>query len=311
MRVGRHRLLILGLTVALLVGQWGCALKPYRAPSEEIRAQFGTVGVISRRLVPEAALEGPTGGKGAGAAKGAGLGAGYSLLYGVGGGAYSGNPLGFAIGVALGVGLAPVAALVGGIYGAVTAEPASKVQEAERALKNAFAELNVSEAIQDLVPQVATAETGHRFVSLAEHPAASPEPVDYRSPASEGVDTILEVSVPVLGLVGPVGVNPPLQLVVQACARLIRTADGTTLYTLPPVATHPLAYASPGRKFVEWGAEDARLFREELDRAYQTLAEKIVEELFLFHPGPGRRWRAPAVGGQPARCPTTVERVAS
>jgi len=282
--------LVLGLTAALLAG---CATAPYRPPSEEIRAQVGTVGVISPRLSPEASVEGPTAGKGTGAAKGAGLGAAYML----GGGATSGHPLTFALGIAL----TPVGALVGGIYGAGAAEPASAVQEAERTLKKAVAELKAQEAMRDLVLEVARSETRYQFVSLAEH-----DPL-----ASEGIDTILEVSVPALGLAGPVGVNPPVAVVVEACAKLIRIGDGAELYALPPKDAHPLLFVSPGRRFVEWAAEDARLFREELDRAYRTLAEKIVDELFLVHRLPGRRWEAKgSPSRRSSRCPSTAQRVA-
>ena len=294
----RVRRLVPGLIAALFAG---CALAPYRPPSEEIRAQIGTVGVISPRVSPKVSVEAPTGGKGTGAAKGAGLGAGYTLRGGAYGGVVSGGPFGLALGLALGIGLAPVGALVGGVYGAAVAEPASAVQEAERALTKAVAERNLQEAIRDLVLEVVRRETGDQFVSLAEH-----DP-----PASEGPGTILEVSVAALGLAGPVGVNPPLALVVEGCARLIRNEDGAELYALPPSGTHPLVFVSPSRKFVEWAEQDARLFREELGRAYTTLAEKIVEELFLVYRLPGRRWEAK--GSPPhrsGRCPSTAQGVA-
>lgn len=301
MEVGRDRRLILWLALALLAGQAGCALKPlhrlHRLPSEEVRGQLGTVGVVSPRIAPEASVEG---GKGTGAAKGAWLGAASMI----GGGLESGP----AHGLLLGIALAPVAALVGGIYGAVAAEPASRVEEAERALHKVLAELKVQETIRDLVLEVARVETGYQFVSLAQRPATGEERVDYRSLVSEGIDTILEVGVSALGLEGPFGVNV---LVVEACARLIRTADGAQLYALPPEGAHPLLFISRARKFVEWGAEDARPFREELDRGLRTLAEKMVEDLFLVHRLPGWRWEAPGfVPGRSSRCPRTAQSVA-
>ncbi len=281
--------LVLGLTAALLAG---CATAPYRPPSEEIRGQIGIVGVVSPRVAPEASVEGPTAGKGTGAAKGAGLGAAYMI----GGGLQSGQPLGLALGIAL----TPVGALVGGIYGAVAAEPASAVEEAERALTKAVTELKTQEAMRDLVREVARGETGYQFVSLAEH-----DP-----PATEDIGTILEVSVAALGLAGPVGVNPPLAVVVEGCARLIRNEDGAQLYALPPEGAHPLVFVSPSRKFLEWAAEDARLFRKEMDRAYRTLAEKIVEELFLVHRLPGRRWETKgSLLQRSGRCPSRAQKV--
>jgi hypothetical protein len=73
------------------------------------------------------------------------------------------------------------------------------------------------------------------------------------------------------------GINPPLPLVVTAHARLVRVADGTELYAAP------WTYRSGTRKFVEWAANNAQPLRTELDRAVQTLAETIVEELFLLY----------------------------
>src|SRR5438093_12128649 len=68
---------VVGLVLAVCVGPWGCALNRQRSlqpPSDEVRAQFNTIGLPAARFLPEANLKAPTSGKGWGAAKGAGYG---------------------------------------------------------------------------------------------------------------------------------------------------------------------------------------------------------------------------------------------
>ena len=40
-----------------------------------------------------------------------------------------------------------------------------------------------------------------------------------------------------------------------------------------------MQYLSQGRKFTEWAAHDARLFREELQKCYRELSATIVSQL--------------------------------
>ncbi len=291
------RPLVIGLLLGLLVGHWGCALKAlawkdYQGPSEEVRAHLGTIGVVSRNVAPEAALESPTSGK----VKGAIQGVGVALIT---------LPPGPGPGILLWIAFLPVAVLGGSIYGAVAAEPASKVRETGQALKAALADLPTDETMRDLVLQFAREQTSHRVVALAGG-RADVSGGNYRTLTSEGIDTVLEISVRAIGFVGLSEVSPPLSLIVEACARLVRVADGMELHALPPAGSVALAFATPAYKFIEWGAADARLFREALGRAYPALAETVVEELFLVRRLPGVRWQASEpVAGLATRCPAT------
>lgn len=273
---GRYPLIIC-LSIALLVGQLGCALGPQLLrppPSERVRAQLGTIGILSARFAPEAKLEGPTRGKGSGAAKGA---AGFlgSIAAGLEAGAYAGEAgiLAFALGLAL----APPAAVVGGLVGAAKAEPAASVKQAETTLKNALIGLNIRQEMRDRVLQVARQRTGYAFLLLPEEGQTNDEEVSYRSVAGQGVDTVLEIGVSAFALSGKWGVNPPLALIMTVRTRLIRVVDPT------PVYETALEYRSRTRKFTEWAVNNAQPLREELDRAYQSLAGKIVDELFLLY----------------------------
>ena len=95
---------------------------------------------------------------------------------------------------------------------------------------------------------------------------------------SQGVDSILEISVLTVGLTGDWDVNPSLAMAITGRTRLIRAQDGTEIHA------STLAQNGGMRMFTEWAADDARLFREELDRGLQNLAEEIVREYFLVLP---------------------------
>ncbi len=257
--------------LSLLIGQWGCATPRYTLlplPSEEVRANIGTVGVVSARFPPEAQLEAPTGGKWSGAGKGAAAGFFGAMQAGAQAGGYGGG---------LAILLSPVFAMGGSIYGAIAAESAEKVQEAEATLNKVVAVLKIQEAMRDRVLQVARNETRQSFVPLEDRgPTIPNEEVSYSSLTSEGVDTILEISVTKFELPGlPLWPNPPPPLIISVCGRLLKSADGTELYGRPWV------YRSGTRKFVEWAANNAEPLRDEVDRGLQALAEQIVEEIFL------------------------------
>jgi len=69
------------------------------------------------------------------------------------------------------------------------------------------------------------------------------------------------------------GINPKLALCVEACATLRRSGDGQQRCSCS------VQYLSRGRKFTEWAAHDARLFREELQKCYRELSATMVSQL--------------------------------
>ena len=92
--------------------------------------------------------------------------------------------------------------------------------------------------------------------------------------ASQRIDTALEIQILNSGLKGNGGVNPALALCAEVRATLVRVRDGREL------ASVPLKYHSPKHKFTQWAANDARLFREEIERCNQNVAEEIAKEIF-------------------------------
>jgi hypothetical protein len=102
--------------------------------------------------------------------------------------------------------------------------------------------------------------------------------------AGEEVDTALEIQVISATLAGKERVNPPMALCVEAEARLLRARDGQEIYSCP------IHYRSQERKYVQWAAHDAQLFRQELQTCYHELGTIIVNQLVshgLVAPGQG------------------------
>jgi hypothetical protein len=85
--------------------------------------------------------------------------------------------------------------------------------------------------------------------------------------------TVLEIQVGRAALTGAGGVNPSLALCVEAEATLLRVEDGLELYRCP------VHYRGEKRKFDQWAASDARLFREELQQCYREVSRTIVARL--------------------------------
>ncbi|HWH70581.1 MAG TPA: hypothetical protein VNT26_14430, partial [Candidatus Sulfotelmatobacter sp.] len=107
----------------------------------------------------------------------------------------------------------------------------------------------------------------------------------------QGVDTALEIQVVSAALTGSGGANPSLTLTVEVRARLLRACDGQELYCCP------VLYRSRPRRFTAWAAEDARLFRQELELCYQQMASAMVEQLVCHRLIAPDRIPAPAQAG--------------
>lgn len=72
--------------------------------------------------------------------------------------------------------------------------------------------------------------------------------------------------------------NPSLQLSVTVHARMVGAADDVELYY------RSFEYRGRGRKFTEWGKDDAQAFREELAPLPDAVGWRIVYELLCVVP---------------------------
>src|SRR5882724_10113595 len=291
-----HRITLIVLVLVVCAGPWGCALKHPpgpQSPADEVRAQLNTIGLPVAGFAPETHVDAPTSGKGMGALKGVG--------YGFGAGAMPGtaivdavvaqracdvkeiSPLCLAVAV-FGIGMAAaggtIGALGGTVYGAVTAESGSKIDAAQAELKSAVIQADIQMMLRDQVLQIVRDRSPLSFVAVDDQQrSANGERIDYQALASTGIDTVLEVSVPRVGLAGQFGINPPVSLFMTARARLVRTADGAEMYA------EKFDYRGGGAsKFLEWAADDSQLFREEVARGTRSLADDIVQLLFPAMP---------------------------
>lgn len=267
--------IVVCLFIPLVIGMSGCATNPkpyapaFPALSETDRENLGTVGIASAGFVPKAEIRKPMG-KGAGAATGARIGAVETLVAGL----ESQDPLGLLIGIAL----APVGAVVGCIYGTVEGVTSKQRRRAEKAINKAISDLKIQATMGNYVLQAARLQTVGRVVLLDGQGPKTPEgKVDYSFLSNKGVDTVLEITVPDFGLMAEKGINPPLAFFMDLTATLIRTKDGSVLYT------RKLKYRSARLKFTKWAATGAKPLKDAFDRCYRSLAEKIVEEVFLLY----------------------------
>src|SRR5436309_2130381 len=315
-----RRITMIVLVLAVCAGPWGCAIKRppmLQSPTDEVRAELKTIGLPVAGFVPEAQVDAPTSGKGMGALKGAGFGLaagatpGLAIANAVGKGCGGGREIGalvcgavlaFGLGVAAAGGT--VGALGGTVYGAVVAESGSKIDAAETELKSAVTQSNVQATLRDHVLQTVRDRSSLNFVAVDDHQtSAAGERIDYGALVSTDIDTVLEVSVPRIGLVAQSGINPPVALFMTAGAKLIRTADGVEIYA------EKFEYRGPGALFLEWAAADAQMFRQEVDRGTRSLAEKIVRLLFPAEPP---RESAPAEhSAEPPTAPAAPQPVAA
>jgi TonB family protein len=292
----KHHVTVIALVLAVCVGPWGCAHgrnRPPLPPSDEVRAQFRTIGLPAARFLPDTELEMPGKGwgtlKGAGSGLIAGAGPGVSMLKGL----YKvcseilidpralfavclpGEVLGFGVTAVGGT----VGALGGAVYGAVVAESGFHISAVENSVRSTGVVLTAHERLRDELLRTARARGSLNLVALDDHgPTAVGEMIDYRPLAAEGIDTIVEVSIPRIRLAGTDGINPPVGLIMIARANVIRTSDGAELYG------ETFEYHSSVYKLVEWGADDGEVFRREVRQGIGVLVENIVGVLFPADP---------------------------
>ena len=266
------RLLFVALLLAVI---GGCAQKRYDnvlppPPTEDQRAGFGTVGLTSARFTPEISFRLPAKGSVEGAQRGAALGAAVPIAIG------AGTHIPYAL--AAGIVLAPVGAVFGTVVGAAVALPAEQVEKAEAVLKGALSPRHIETAMADAMREFMRRE--------AKLPVVFAKGLEGRTDSGGAVsgagtrrwvDTMVELKVTMVGLIGPWTINPPLSFTMRIATKVIRVADGTELHA------QELTYMGPPMVFTAWAANEAEAFKKALDPAVRALAEKAVEEVFLLY----------------------------
>ena len=266
--------------VILLAWTWGCAHQP-PYPSEAIRAQFNTIGVVSVQDPPEVHFYLPAKGPISGAGRGAAIGA--QIAFGIGQvcmkGAYDQTGFGLALCLGLGLALTPPGAVIGAVSGAMTALPAATVEEAEAILRKRLAEAKVQDIVRNTVVGEARRQTRYTFIVAAgEGLHARDEPPTHREWTDSNVETLLEVRVESLTLDGLLDMDPMLQLEMTVRTRLLRARDHVELYN------STWTYSGAKRRLAEWAVDGAKPFRSEVERCLSSLTNLMVESLFVVYP---------------------------
>jgi len=183
------------------------------------------------------------------------------------------GPLRHGLGGGIGGGLG------GGIYGAFTpaAGPPGTayteyVEENEARLRDSLAKYPIQEYFQRAFLKEARAQTSHTFVVISEEGPQSDEGM-----VGQGVDTVLELSVQRIWLKRLAEVegdtNPPMVVVLVVRVKLVRATEKTEWYDQTFVhETEKGPY--------DWWVHPIR-FQGAIEKAYQDLAEQMVNELFI------------------------------
>lgn len=239
----------------------------FSPPDADVRAQLGAVKVIPVSARTSRDVDDPVKGAGRGALVGAGKGAAGGFAAGASL-CQTGDPLFCGVGLVLGAALAVPGAVVGSGVGASLAHPAEEVEAATENLIIALADARPHEEVAWRISMV---QLPNR---LQVGEAEDSEWADYRDLADEGWDTVLEVEVVWFELFVQGDINPKISPKLILQGRLIRTRDNTELYR------RKWLLWGEERNYFEAAADNARLFRQDLQQAYGALADRIVDDLF-------------------------------
>lgn len=262
------------LLALVLLSIFGCASTPSfepvtRFPDEVERYQIGQIAVACNEESPPISFEPVVSGKGEGAAKGAGA-ATLSLWN---------NCPGDGFAALICIALTPIAAVGGSVYGGIAAPSQKDVTVSKERIAKALAEIDVQGGLRLQTLQMVEARWPYPVIAhTPPEGVASAGIVDYQKLASEGIDTVLEVTATRFKTEDSGGVNPLIDIILQADAKLLATASGEVIYQ----GTH--LYRSNAYQYEQWAQNDASLLRDTFLQAYQGIAENIVDNALLSYP---------------------------
>jgi Protein of unknown function (DUF2846) len=247
--------------------------------THEERGRFKNIAIVPARFLPRIDDIRPyyfPGGRMAGAREGAGKGAAAGAYVGL---------TGFAGGSLFGLLLLPITTTVGTIAGAVSGAVSTDPKKSEsekksipkidKVINQRLRELKIQETMAVRVQEVGKEKTKKELIILQDIGPTSPtDRPDYAALFTQGVDAVLELSVRNIGSEHSSKKGEHLlNFYMNVQARLVFGTESHTRefrYTIEPPRTYD--------KWVEVGAE---AFQKEVDNAYQSLAEKIAEWLWV------------------------------
>lgn len=274
---------LLSALLSLLL-ESGCATFP-RLPAAETRERLGAVAIVPARYVPESNFVSFAKGRAAGASAGAVNSAVPVIVVGAPAAVLTGGIAGGIIAV-LTVSYSGLAAAAGAVAGAMEVVPPEKSREIEQAIADAVIRLD---AQQTLARNLLLAAEKEPIVLIhapaASGPASPKVRPSYRELGTDGIDTVLEISITEIGFetcpqssFSCRGKDQLIGMFVKARARLVRTRDGAELYA------RTFWHESRPLKFEDWAANGGQPLAEAFEFGWRDLASRIVDELFLITP---------------------------
>lgn len=140
----------------------------------------------------------------------------------------------------------------------------------------AVAELRLPELTATAIVTDVERWSPYRAEVVADAGPVSPTDASYwQSLRERGYGAALDVRLVKVGFAGRGGSDPGIRLILSAEARLVETATGA------PTALRGLVYLSPPHDETGWTRDGGALMKTEIERAYRTLAERMVDSLVL------------------------------
>lgn len=272
----RNKFTALVLATSIII-QSGCTPAVYK-PSPQALNTLGTIIVTSSTSQPAIKLEGYSRSKTGSIATSAG-GTFLDCMTEVSHGSCSGSFCGGAM-----ILLTAICAIASGVRGAVEGSKSPTHEKVEASEADIFSVLEtntIQHSLQKSVTNYAAA-SGHEL-NVIDQPLAEfvSEQRDYLSLAQDGIDTVMEVGLSEVGIMGK-GVNEPAQLYMHATVTLISTKDNQV------IALQSFIYEGASLFITDWSSNQAEPFTKGLQTGFKALGQHIYEQLFMFYPLPDR-----------------------
>jgi len=239
------------------------------AEVEQFRDELSTIAVVGGQYRTDLHMDLPAKGSLAAGGRGFVSGAGATIAAGV----VSPVPGGTIIGIAL----SPIGGVIGFFRGMGHAEPADKVEAAEKTLLEAAEKLRnmgLDKVFEQELLLDAGKLPGKKFtIYKNQGPMSASEKTTYNQTDYPGADAVLEIRPIRAGLWGLWTVNPPSAPFVELGIRLIRLRDNKVFID------DIILCAGEERSYDTW-AENSDLFVEEIIKCIPRLVEKIVDDTF-------------------------------
>lgn len=263
------RLFLLSFLVSAITA---CAVLP-KSPTETSREAWGSVVIAPSRFTPATNFEAFAVGKTKGVAKGAAVGAGLGVS-GTAAFAVAGGPLAVFIAPYLAVAMVPAFATGGGVFGGAASVTAEEAKAVDALIQKNLKKLNIQTTLTEVVAETLRNDTG-QALAINENvgPATPDAKVDYSELVKAGSGPVLEIATTEIGLEGGGNI---LNFYLVVRVRMIRPYDGKQFYD------REFTYEGDPYDGKSLAADNATLLEAELGRAYTSVAESIVEQVFLL-----------------------------